>query len=110
MKTIREIVIEHAQSALEILEHERIDNHLGDEPTSGQEVVDYLREKPDHLFDEGEEAALFYAAPDMAAALAALVAADTAICENIGLKSDQAMQRLAALTTVDDIGAKRAAA
>lgn len=66
MKTIREIVIDHAQSALEILERERIDNGLGEEETTGQEVVDYLREKPDHLFDEDEEAALFYAAPELA--------------------------------------------
>jgi len=54
----------------------------------------------DALFDLLENPERVYAAalaPEMAEALAALLAADEAICEDIGSKSDQAMQRIAAL-------------
>lgn len=42
-------------------------------------------------------ARLIAAAPDLLAALVAMVAADTAICEGAGSKADQAMSRIAAL-------------
>lgn len=74
MKTMQETVIDHVASALEILEHERKDVGLGDEPTSGQEVLDYLREKPGHLFEETEEGERLRA-PTPPDVLAALVAA-----------------------------------
>ena len=45
--------------------------------------------------------ALLCSAPSLLCALRALIAADTAICENVGLKSDQAMQRIAALDEAD---------
>lgn len=42
-------------------------------------------------------AALIAAAPELLEACKALFAADEAICENVGRKSDQAMNRIAAL-------------
>lgn len=42
-------------------------------------------------------ACLIAAAPELLRALQDMLQADTAICENIGSKSDQAMQRIAAL-------------
>jgi hypothetical protein len=49
-KSIKEEVLNHVKSALEYLEKERIDNGLGNEPTSGQEVLDYLKEKSSRSF------------------------------------------------------------
>ncbi len=72
MKSLRELVTDHAASALEILELERKDGGLGDEPTSGQEVVDYLREKPDSLYDDSEQGALILAADDIRAIIEAV--------------------------------------
>lgn len=40
---------------------------------------------------------LLKSAPELLAALQAMLEADACICENIGLKSDQAMRRIAAL-------------
>ena len=48
--------------------------------------------RAEHVRNKAELAAL-------RAALEALLEADTAICENIGTKSNQAMQRIAALDT-----------
>jgi len=42
-------------------------------------------------------ARLIASAPELLAALQAMLKADEDICENVGLKSDQAMQRIAAL-------------
>lgn len=47
--------------------------------------------------DKEANARLIAAAPELLAALEAMVKADEAICENRGRKSDQAMQRIAAL-------------
>lgn len=44
-----------------------------------------------------ENARLIASAPALLEALQAMLSADDAICENIGHKSDQAMQRIAAI-------------
>lgn len=53
-----------------------------------------------------ENLKLIAAAPDLLETLEAMLFADHSICENIGLKSDQAMQRIAAIDNAREAIAK----
>jgi hypothetical protein len=79
--------------------------------STGQSVIIYHQAPCENCgTDDPRQIACAYSAEDgklivravnshaqLVAALEAMLKADTAICENIGLKSDQAMQRIAAL-------------
>lgn len=53
-----------------------------------------------------DDARLIASAPELLAALETMLCADNAICENIGLKSDQAMQRIAAIDYAREVISK----
>ena len=63
-----------------------------DTPFTADKYTKLDAARAEHVRNKAELAAL-------RAALEALLEADTAICENIGTKSNQAMQRIAALDT-----------
>jgi hypothetical protein len=64
--------------------------------TSIQEIT-ALSAPPDRFHEQAANARLIAAAPELLAALNAMLNADEAICENIGTLSDQAMQWIAAV-------------
>lgn len=80
---------------------ERQDTTIVPDPDSGRDFIiatcEYGVYGPQVEGEAVANAALIAAAPDLLAACEALIAADTAICDNLGSKSDQAMQRIAAL-------------